>query len=120
MQAKAENPATYAFTRTPIANCRRNCYSISAEESADHKTERSNLIQERPRAGNAKLRVSVRTHDLMQAIQTIAPDETLPFSRKLFNQRCMKKNATKLVPPAFIDVNRGARVSMKIGIAKGG
>jgi len=31
----------------------------------------------------------------------------------------MKKNATRLVPPVFIDVNRGSMVSMKIGIARG-
>jgi hypothetical protein len=38
----------------------------------------------------------------------------------LLNLRRKKKYASRLVPPAFIDVNRDAKVSIEIGVPRGG
>jgi hypothetical protein len=38
----------------------------------------------------------------------------------LLNQRRKQSYAPKLIPLRFIDVNRGARVSMKVGVPWGG
>ena len=92
-KAKAENPATYAFIRAPIANCTRSRSPIFAVASADPKTPSVATSTGKDHASRGH--PATRPQTSLQ----IAPDETLPFSGSC-STSCLTGAASKVCAEA--------------------